>query len=122
MDIDQYWAACVKQNADAMRSFFQPDAMICWHNTNERFTVEEFIKVNCEYPGEWVSQIERVIQAGDTLVTVLRIMSADGTQSHHAVSFFTLADNKIIHLHEYWGEDSPAPDWRQAMGIGSRIK
>lgn len=53
MNLDAYWKAALQQNADAMRSFFHEDAFVNWHNTNEHFTVEEFIRANCEYPGAW---------------------------------------------------------------------
>lgn len=57
MNLDAYWKAALQQNADAMRSFFHEDAFVNWHNTNEHFTVEEFIRANCEYPGAWDGQL-----------------------------------------------------------------
>lgn len=53
MNIHQYWADCLKQNEEGMRSYFHKDAIIRWHNTNEGFTLDEFIIANCEYPGKW---------------------------------------------------------------------
>lgn len=60
MDIQGFWDAVLKQDADRMRAYFCRDAYINWHCTDEQFTVEEYIRANCEYPGEWDGKIERV--------------------------------------------------------------
>ena len=52
MDVQKYWDAVLKQQAEVMRTYFHKEARIRWINTNEGFTVEEFIRANCEYPGE----------------------------------------------------------------------
>ena len=65
MNLTAYWKAALQQNADEMRKFFHKDAYINWHNTNEHFTVEEFIRANCEYPGSWNGEIERIEQCHD---------------------------------------------------------
>ena len=53
IDIYAFFDAVVKQDAVRLRSFFEPDATIVWVNTNEVFTVDEYIRANCEYPGDW---------------------------------------------------------------------
>ena len=53
-----------------MKGYFRPDACVRWHNTNEQFTVDEFIRANCEYPGKWDGKVERVETKGDTIITV----------------------------------------------------
>ena len=53
------WAAIARQDADAMRAYFTPQAVICWHNTDEQFTLEEYLRANCEYPGSWRGRLER---------------------------------------------------------------
>ena len=50
MDIYAYWDAVLGQREDDMRRFFREGAVVNWPNTNESFTVEEFIRANCEYP------------------------------------------------------------------------
>jgi hypothetical protein len=42
----------VQQNSQTLYSWFLPDAKIFWHNSNEQFSVEEYIRANCEYPGD----------------------------------------------------------------------
>ena len=53
-----------------MAAFFAPGAQVLWPNTNERFTAEEFIRANCEYPGAWEGEVERVEAMGPLLITV----------------------------------------------------
>lgn len=115
MDIHAYWRATLAQRADEMREFFMPDAVISWHNTNESFTVGEYIRANCEYPNEWSGEIERIEQIGDLLITVTHVFTVAGDLSFHAVSFIKMRDDKIAQIDEYWGDDGEAPEWRLAL-------
>ena len=103
-------------------SYFLPDAIINWHNTNEQFSVDEFTIANCEYPGKWHGQVERIeVVSEDLVITVARVWAADDEFSCHAVSFFRFKDAKIVQLDEYWGDDGPPPKWRLDMAIGRKI-
>ena len=121
MDIQAYWRAVLDQDADVMRSFLHPEAEIRWHCTNERFTAEEFIRANCEYPGEWDGEIERVEHTGELCVCAVRVFAKDGGMSCHCTSFIRITDGRIIAADEYWADDSPPPAWRQEMDIGRKI-
>ena len=40
-----------------------------------------------------------------------------------AISCMTdMVDGKIASVDEYWGDDGPAPQWRQDKHIGTKIK
>lgn len=121
MDIQAYWNAVLNQQPQAMRGFFHPEAQVDWPNTNERFTVEEFIRANCEYPGEWDGEIRRVVPKDDLTVTVVHVFSRDRKLSFHVTSFMRLREGKILSLEEYWGDDGPPPRWRQEMKLGGPI-
>lgn len=122
MDIEKFWSAVLRQDAEEMRSFFHPDAYINWHCTNEHFTLEEFITANCRYPGDWDGEIEKIVEAGETLITAAHVFSKDGSLSFHVVSFINRKDGRILSIDEYWGDDGDAPEWRQALHIGTKIK
>ncbi len=122
MNIQDFMSAVLRQDAEAMRAFFLPDAYINWHNTNEHFTLEEYIRANCEYPGDWTGEIEKIIQAQDVLVVATHVYSTDSTISCHCTSFITLRDDKIAFMDEYWGDDGDVPQWRKEKHIGTRIK
>lgn len=122
VDIQGYWQAVLKQNADEIRKYFHADAYINWHNTNEHFSVEEFIRANCEYPGSWSGRVERTEAIGDLLITATNVYTADKTLSFHVVSFLKLENNLIISVDEYWGDDGAAPQWRLDKKIGQAIQ
>ena len=122
MDIHKFWEVVLHQDADAIREYFYPDAYVNWHNTNEHFTVEEFIRANCEYPGEWDGAVEQIIMSDTHIVTATHMFSKDGSISCHATSFIRVVDGKITAVDEYWGDDGPAPQWRKNKHIGTEIR
>ncbi|MEG2013614.1 MAG: nuclear transport factor 2 family protein [Anaerovoracaceae bacterium] len=126
MDIRQkltsYWQDIANQNAHSLGEYFITDAYIRWNNTNEHFTVQEFIAANCEYPGDWMGEIERIEIIHNTAITVTRVWLADNSLSFHVTSFFEFQGEKIAVLNEYWGDDGTPPQWRLDKHIGKPIK
>lgn len=122
MDIKKFWDAVLRQDANAIRQYFHSDAWVNWHNTNEHFTVEEFIRANCEYPGEWGGEVERIIATETHIITATHVFSKDKVLSFHVTSFIHVVDEKIASVEEYWGDDGAAPQWRLEKHIGTKIK
>ena len=122
MDVCQFWGAVLSQDRAALRGYFVDDAYINWHCTNEHFTVEEYIKANCDYPGDWDGEVERIEQTGDLLITVTRVFPQDKSASFHVVSFIHINNERIQAMDEYWADDGDAPLWRQEMNIGEPIR
>lgn len=122
MDIYAFWTAVLRQDREAIRSYFAPDAYVNWHCSNEHFTVEEFIQANCDYPGQWDGEIQRLEQTGDLTISVTHVYTRDRALSFHVTSFIKSRDGKILSVDEYWGNDGPAPQWRQDMHIGRAIQ
>lgn len=121
MNIYDYWKHTLAQDKDKMKEFFRKDAYINWHNTNERFTVDEFIKVNCEYPDNWNGQIERIEENGNLIIVVVHVYNELKTLSFRVVSFIKIENDKIISIDEYWGDDVEVPEWRNKMNTGVKI-
>ena len=121
MDIDKFWKDVLEQKADAIREYFDRNAYINWHCTNEHFTVDEFIIANCEYPGSWNGEVERVEKTGDLFVTVTHVYSLNRELSFHVTSFIKVVDGKITAIDEYWAYDGSAPEWRLDKHIGKEI-
>ncbi len=117
-----FWQDVANQNANNLQNYFLSNATIKWHNTNEQFSVEEYIRANCEYPGDWCGEVERIELVGNLGITATRVWLLDNSASFHATSFFEFVDDKIISLNEYWGDDGVAPKWRLDKGIGKPIK
>ena len=122
MDIYGFWRDVLAQKADAIRAYFDQSACINWHCTNEHFTVEVFVLANCEYPGDWDGEVERLERANDLFITVTRVYSQDRTLSFHVTSFIKVLNGKIAALDEYWADDGAAPEWRLDKHIGTAIK
>ncbi len=121
INIKEYWKATLEQNDKGMKTFFHDDAIIRWHNTNEQFSVDEYILANCKYPGNWKGIIDRIEVIGDLIITVTKVLSSDEKISLHAISFINVIDNKIASIDEYWSEDGNPPKWRDSMKIGKSI-
>lgn len=114
-----FWRAVAAQERDPLRGFFAEGAEVLWPNTNERFSVEEYLRANCEYPGKWNGKIERMLDTVEASVTVTRVWSEEF--SVRAISFFRWQGEKILRLEEYWSDDGAPPEWRRKMQIGQKI-
>ena len=117
--ISGLWNAIDRRRWHEIADYFCSDAAIFWHNTNERFTVPEFVETNSNYPGQWTIQVERLEEMGDLVISVVDVALAEGGQSCHAVSFFELEGGRIRTLHEYWGDNGRPPQWRIDRKIGN---
>ncbi len=122
MNIQQFWSDILAQRAGEIRKYFHADAYVNWHCSNEHFTLEEFIRANCEYPGDWAGKIEKNIIADNMIITSIQVYPKDCSASFHVTSFIELKDDKIVAMDEYWADDSEAPKWRKEMGIGVPIR
>ena len=120
--IRKYWNDVVLQNAENLLSYFTTNSVIKWHDSNECFNVSEFIRANCEYPGEWKGEVERIEHIGNLSISVTRVWLSDETVFFHVISFIKFEDDKICELDEYWSEDGDAPEWRLEKRIGKAIK
>ncbi len=122
MDIYGFWRDVLGQDAERIRGYFREDAYVNWHCTNEHFSVQEYLIANCEYPGEWDGEVERVEEINDLTITVTHVYPKDRSLSFHVTSFFQIPDGRIQSLDEYWADDGTAPDWRLEKKIGTKIR
>ena len=122
MNVKQFWKAVLAQDEQEIRKYFHKDAYVNWHCSNEHFTVEEFIRANCDYPGDWDGEVEKIVTTGDMIITATQVYPKDCSASFHVTSFIKLKDGKIAAMDEYWADDGEAPKWRQDMKIGRKIK
>ena len=113
MDIRAFWKDVITQNRDALRAYFSTDAIIRWPCTNEQFTVDRYISVNCDYPGNWEGEIERIEERDPAIILAGRVYPPDRSVSFHVVSFIRLENGLITEMDEYWAEDGEPPTWRR---------
>ena len=121
-DVYKFFDMVLSQNALEINKFFNEDFYIDWHNTNERFTVDEFIEVNCTYPDKWGGEVERVEQIGNLIIAVAKVVNVFDKSSFYVNSFILLENGKISKLDEYWGDNGKIPQWRMIKNIGVKIK
>ena len=121
MDVYAFQRAVLEQRAEDLAAYFTDDAVVNWHCTSERFTAAEYIRANCEYPGDWDGAVERVCPIPEGVVMVTRVYPKDESMSFHVTTFLTLRDDCIASMDEYWADDGTAPQWRRDMGIGQPI-
>ena len=121
MDLKAFWQDVISQGRENLPSWFCEDAVIRWHCTGEQFTIAEYVRANCEYPGSWTGEIERVEECGDTVILAGRVSPTDKSASFHVVSFLRLRDGKIAEMDEYWADDGEPPAWRRKMKIGKPL-
>lgn len=81
-----------------------------WPQSNERIRGRErFAAMNSEYPadGGWVFTIHALF--GDATQVVSEVGVSDGVRNDRAISFFTIAEDKIVRHVEFWPEPYAAP-------------
>ena len=59
---------------------------------------------------------------GDVIICAVQVYPKDRRAGYHVASFVRVRDGKIAGMDEYWSDDMPAPEWRQAMKIGRPIR
>lgn len=120
--LKNYWKDVLAQNKLTLPQYFCEGAYINWHNTNEHFTIEEFIIANCEYPNEWDGTIERMECIDDLVICVCHVYTKDKSLSFHVTSFIQFSEkDRILCIDEYWGDDGLPPKWRQKKNIGTNL-
>ncbi len=109
-----FLSAVLDKDAETIRSFFAPGAVVMWPNTNECFTPEEFAEVNAAYPSGWSGEIEHELRIGEAdgelIIAACRIWSPETGASFHSVTFVQVYRGYIVHIDEYWGDDGPVPE------------
>ena len=121
LNIEKFFETVISQNKMKLLTYFRDDAVIKWHCTNEIFSVEEYIKANCEYPGDWIGKIERIEKTDNSIILVCKVLQKNKSASFHVVSFIRVENDLIVEMDEYWSDDALAPQWRRKMKIGKPI-
>lgn len=111
--VRQLWKDMDEQSWGSLSSFFQTDAVIEWPNTGEIFTVDQFVRVNSEYPGKWKITVERLEQTRTAVISVVRVTLEGDRTAFTAVSFFEFKGKFISKLTEYWVDITAPPEWRK---------
>ena len=108
--IREFWRLMATNDFASVAAVLASDFVLEWPQSQERIRgAERFARMNSEYPahGLWRFTIHCVV--GDDAEAVSDDSVNDGTQSGRAVSFFTVAHDRITRIVEFWREPFAAP-------------
>ena len=94
--VHAYWNAIHDLRFQDVRELFCDTAEITWPNTEEVFTLDEFIAVNEAYPGEWEEEVLKCYETGDMIISETMVKGQE--VSFLAIGFFTIQGGKITAL------------------------
>lgn len=118
--VKRFWQLFDAAEFEEAGNLFSPNAIIRWWNTREEFKESnKFIEANRIYPGRWRISVERLECINNLVITVVKVVEND--ISFYATSFFTLEEERIIRIDEYWGENSEAPEWRVKASLSDKF-
>jgi ketosteroid isomerase-like protein len=110
--VREFWRLMETNDFHAVAAVLASEFVLEWPQSNERIRgAERFARVNREYPahGRWRFTVNRIVGGEGEAVSDVTV--TDGVQTARAISFFTVADDKITHMVEFWPEPYPArPD------------
>ena len=108
--VEEFWRLMATNDFYSVMEVLSPNFVLEWPQSNELIRGgEKFAQMNTEYPsnGLWLFNINRMVCAESDVVTDVSV--TDGVQRARAISFFTLRDEKITRMVEYWPEPYAAP-------------
>jgi ketosteroid isomerase-like protein len=115
--VREFWRLMGTNNFHTVRAVLAEDLVVEWPQSKECIRgSENFARMNAEYPatGLWRFRINQLVASQDRVVTQVSV--TDGTQVAEPVSFFTVANGKIVRMVEYWPEPfAPAENRRHLV-------
>lgn len=119
--LTSYWDDMVKKNRTALPKYFHQNATIYLHDTNEILNTASWIDDNCNYNGNWKATVDRVDKLENGQVVTITFLRSENWKGF-VTSFFTLTNDLIIELHEYYAECEEIPQWRTDLSEHELIK
>ena len=122
-----YWELTAKADGNALREYFHPDVEIYLHDTNDQYNFNSWINEvygdNSVWKGEWNTTVDRIDKLENGQVVTITFHRSPNWVGF-VTSFFTLKDDKIIELHEYYSpcDDFIVPQWRIDLAEHEKIK
>jgi GNAT superfamily N-acetyltransferase len=108
--VREFWRLMETNDFDSVKAVLAPGFVMEWPQSGERIRgADNYARMNAEYPatGRWRFRIDRLIASDAEVVTEVAI--TDGSQTAVAVSFFTVQNESITRLVEYWPEPYAPP-------------
>jgi len=106
----EFWRRMATNDFGSVAIILAPEFVLEWPQSKERIRgAENFARMNQEYPahGQWQFTRNRVV--GSDLVAVSDFTVTDGVQTGRALSFFEVAQGKVMRVVEFWPEPYAPP-------------
>lgn len=79
-----------------------------WPQTREVIRgADNFIQLNKNYPGVWRCQVLKIVEAGDQVISVVKI--SDDETAVYATSFFEFRANELLGVTEFFADEDDPP-------------
>lgn len=119
--VKRFWNLMSDGMFDEVGELMTEDAEVRLPNTREIFIGrDKYINFNKMYPGRWIITLDRIFSKDDIVVSAVMVEAEDRSISFYATSFFTIKDNLIIEIVEYWGDNGEPPKWRIEEKLSER--
>ena len=110
--VREFWRLMGTNDFSAVQAVLADEFVLEWPQSRERIRgAHNFVRMNAEYPahGPWSFQVNRLLMSGNEVVTQVSV--TDGVQRAEPISFFTVEQDKIVRLVEYWPDPTePMPN------------
>ena len=103
--VREFWRLMATNDFRAVGAVLADDYVLDWPQSKERIRGRDrFAQMNAEYPahGRWRFTVNRLFGNGTEVVSDVSV--TDGVQHGRALSFFTVADGRIVRQVEFWPE------------------
>jgi ketosteroid isomerase-like protein len=114
--VEEFWRLMKTNDFRSVGSVLSDDFVLEWPQSNERIRGRDnYATMNKEYPahGRWQFTVLRIV--GNEFEAVSDVSVSDGVQHARAVSFFSIRDEKITKMIEFWPDPFPARDDRKHL-------
>ncbi|HEV7914721.1 MAG TPA: nuclear transport factor 2 family protein [Albitalea sp.] len=115
--VREFWRLMASNDFRSVGAVLADDYLLEWPQSKERIRGRErFAAMNSAYPahGRWRFTIHRIV-GGDGDEVVSDVSVTDGVQNGRVLSFFTVADGRIVRQVEFWPEPYEAAAHRRHL-------
>jgi ketosteroid isomerase-like protein len=112
----KFWLLMQSNDFRSVGAVLSDDFVLEWPQSKERIRGRDnFAAMNEEYPanGRWEFTINRMI--GNDNEAVSDVTVTDGVVTAQALTFFTVKEEKIVEIVEYWPESYEAAENRKHL-------
>lgn len=114
--VREFWQRMASNDFPSVALVLAAEFTLEWPQSNERIRgASNFVRMNAEYPahGRWLFTLNHLV--GNAHEAVSDVSITDSMRHARAISFFTVADGKIVRIVEFWPEPYAAPAGRRHL-------